>query len=187
MAELDESFLSRWSRLKRAEQGQEPAQQPAQTDVPPEPQAQPALPADVPFPEAVDPNSDLPPLDELDRYSDYTVFMRAGVSPELRKQALAKLWRSDPVFANLDGLLEYGEDYSIPFKRAGIVATAYRVGKGMVDAISEQHPEQESAAPAETTCSSTAEDSGGAPQVDSADANDCLSSLRQANDEDGST
>src|SRR3546814_6384088 len=43
----------------------------------------------------------------------------------------------DPVFANMDGLIEYGEDYSLPFKaHAGkVVATLYRVGEGMPAAV----------------------------------------------------
>src|SRR3546814_6644375 len=46
--------------------------------------------------EVEDPNADLPPIESLDKDSDYTAFLRAGVAPELRKQALGKLWRSDP-------------------------------------------------------------------------------------------
>src|SRR3546814_9494628 len=50
----------------------------------------------APLAEAKDPNADLPPIESLDKDSDYTAFLRAGVAPELRKQALGKLWRSDP-------------------------------------------------------------------------------------------
>jgi hypothetical protein len=44
---------------------------------------------------------------------------------------LRKLWRSDPVFANLDGLVEYGEDYGADFRAASAVKTVYRVLEGM--------------------------------------------------------
>lgn len=76
---------------------------------------------------------DLPALDSLTRDSDFSPFMREGVPEELRNQALRKLWSSDPVYANLDGLLEYGEDFGEPFRMAGVVATVYRVLEGMPD------------------------------------------------------
>ena len=64
--------------------------------------------------------------------SDFTVFMRKGVPAELRKRALQRLWRSDPTLANLDGLLEYGEDYSKIGTAKQVVRTAYQVGRGML-------------------------------------------------------
>jgi hypothetical protein len=73
----------------------------------------------------------------LDATSDFTVFMRPGVPLELRNQALRKLWRSDPLLANLDGLLEYGEDYSLPSWPKDAIRTAYKVGRGFVEQISE--------------------------------------------------
>jgi hypothetical protein len=53
----------------------------------------------------------------------------------MRQQALRKLWTSDPVLANLDGLLEYGEDFRAAFVNPGVVKTLYRVGKGMRDVL----------------------------------------------------
>lgn len=75
----------------------------------------------------------MPALDSLTKDSDFRPFMRAGGPAELRNQALRKLWVSDPVYANLDGLLEYGEDFGEPFRMAGVVATVYRVLEGMPD------------------------------------------------------
>ncbi|MEE9194622.1 MAG: DUF3306 domain-containing protein, partial [Alphaproteobacteria bacterium] len=49
----------------------------------------------------------------LDKDSDYSVFMKEGVPEQLKKLALRKLWRSDPVFAVLDGLNDYDEDFRI--------------------------------------------------------------------------
>ena len=108
-------FFARWSRLKRAERERQPVEPAAA----PEPPAEPA--------------PELPPIDSLTRDSDFTLFLRPGVPEELRKQALRKLWSSDPVFANLDGLVEYGEDFAAPFQFAGAVATVYRVLEGMPD------------------------------------------------------
>lgn len=118
--------------------------------------------------EAEDPNADLPPIESLDKHSDYTAFLRPGVAPELRNQALAKLWRSDPVFANLDGLLEYGEDFSLPFKNPTAVATLYQVGKGMVEAVLDESPPTDAAAAEETDAKPIAPESTEPAQSDSA-------------------
>lgn len=137
MAE-DDGFLRRWSRLKRAERRRAVRQ------------AEPEQPAPAAAPEAAeDPLEDLPPLDSLHKDSDYTAFMRPGVPEELRNQALRRLWSSDPVYANLDGLLEYGEDFAAPFRMAGVVATVYRVLEGMPDPAPPESEEKEpSSAPA---------------------------------------
>jgi hypothetical protein len=58
--------------------------------------------------------------------------MRKGVPAELRKRALQRLWRSDPVLANLDGLVEYGEDYTKIGTVKSVVRSAYQVGRGML-------------------------------------------------------
>jgi hypothetical protein len=121
LAEAD-GFLRRWSRLKQAERHRAASEpKPEQSAAIIEPDA------------GGDPLKDLPPLDSLHTDSDYTAFMRPGVPEELRNQALRKLWSSDPVYANLDGLLEYGEDFAAPFRMAGAVATVYRVLEGMPD------------------------------------------------------
>ena len=113
-------FLARWSRLKQAER----AKAAPRNDT---------LPGGSPPAAAGEPPSELPPLDSLSKDSDFTVFMRPGVPEELRNAALRRLWTSDPVYANLDGLLEYGEDFAAPFQAAGVVATVYRVLEGMPD------------------------------------------------------
>ena len=143
MADRDEGFFHRWSRLKRGDTRKvaEPQEELQSAEQPREPAGPEDSPAEATAQPVAEP--DLPPIDSLDRESDYSVFMRAGVAPELRNQALRKLWRSDPVFANLDGLLEYGEDFSEPFKRGGVVPTLYRVGKGMMSAEDEPATEVE--------------------------------------------
>ena len=71
----------------------------------------------------------LPEIDSLDDSSDYTPFMQAGVPDELRTKALKRLWQLDPTFNEVDGLVEYGEDFSIS---RTIAKSLYRVGKGML-------------------------------------------------------
>ena len=75
----------------------------------------------------------LPAVEELGAGSDYTPFLDRRVPVALRRAALRKLWLSNPVLANLDGLNDYDDD----FRTLGIgklVRTAYQIGKGMVRA-----------------------------------------------------
>jgi len=140
MAE-NENFLERWSRRKR--DGDD--KQALQEEQPPQEQ-QAALPQD----QVLDPDSETQqdaPLDEaegpkepepwegvdietLNADSDYTVFMAEGVPDNVKKEALDKLWRSDPVFANLDGLNDYDDDYSKWGIVSQVVKTAYKIGQG---------------------------------------------------------
>jgi hypothetical protein len=86
----------------------------------------------------------LPPIDELTADSDYTVFLAENVPEAIRRAALRKLWRSDPVFANLDRLNDYDEDYSFVETIATAVRTSYQVGKGYVDEAEKKLAELES-------------------------------------------
>lgn len=118
----DEGFLKRWSRRKRAA-----AEAPAEAAPALPKAAEPGAP-----PAAIDP-ADLPDVDSLDAESDYTVFMQEGVPEELRRLALRKLWRSNPIFANLDGLNDYDLDYSKVGMVDEVVKTAYKIGQGFHD------------------------------------------------------
>jgi len=80
----------------------------------------------------------LPDIEDLDSESDYSVFMQDGVPEDLQRLALRKLWLSDPVLANVDGLVDYGEDFSIAETLGGAVKTIYQVGKGMIDETAEE-------------------------------------------------
>jgi Protein of unknown function (DUF3306) len=79
----------------------------------------------------------LPPIDELTAESDYTVFLGKNVPQALTNAALRKLWLSDPVFANLDRLNDYDDDYSFVESVVSAVRTSYQVGKGHVDEAEE--------------------------------------------------
>ena len=80
-----------------------------------------------PYPE------DLPPIESLNKDSDFTAFMSDRVSDKIRNAALRKLWISNPALANLDGLLDYGEDLTGSFKVVENMQSVYKVGRGMVD------------------------------------------------------
>ena len=64
-------------------------------------------------PAGEDAAKDLPPIDGLDKDSDYTPFLGDGVPEKLARAAMRKLWRSDPIFAFRDGLDDYDGDYTI--------------------------------------------------------------------------
>jgi hypothetical protein len=131
-----EGFLRRWSRRKAEARG--PAAPPAAASsefpepVLASPQQTPEPAADAPAP--IDPK-DLPDIESLDASSDFTVFMRPGVPEHLRTLALRKLWRSDPIFSKLDGMVEYGGDYTIQSWPKGVIKTAYRIGRGFVEEL----------------------------------------------------
>ena len=72
-------------------------------------------------------------VDKLGPGADYTVFMKKGVAPHVQRLALRKLWRSDPVFANLDGLVEYGDDFRAEAAASlGKVASLWQPGRGLL-------------------------------------------------------
>lgn len=110
----DQDALSRWSRLKSESRAGAPAvseRDEAEDDRPQDAGAEAdAPPAEDPAAEdlAVE---DLPDVETLTYESDFTAFMRETVPEELRRLALRKLWRSNPILANLDGLNDYDLDY----------------------------------------------------------------------------
>ena len=94
----------------------------------------PASPSKDPIPqEGASPikPEDLPPIESLTADSDFTAFLRSNVPSVLKKAALRKLWKSDPVLANVDGLNDYDENFA-KMGLGKVVKTAYRVGKGMI-------------------------------------------------------
>lgn len=130
MATREEGRLSRWSRLKRqdrerpaAEAERAPGVSVVATDVERESGdllADAEVSATAAAAVAPDDGAaavapeDLPDIDSLDRDSDFAPFMRRGVPEHLQRLALRKLWTSDPVLANLDGLNDYDPD-NLPF------------------------------------------------------------------------
>ncbi len=75
---------------------------------------------------------DLPDPDALQPGDDVSGFMAKAVPDRLRRRALRRLWRLNPVLANVDGLVDYGEDYTDAACVIENLQTAYQVGKGML-------------------------------------------------------
>jgi hypothetical protein len=158
--EADEGFLQRWSRRKAEARS---AAEPATADPGAAAEGQPAAAGETPGPgqregAPVAPE-DLPDIESLDAGSDFSVFMRPGVPAQLRTQALRKLWRADPTFSKIDGLLEYGEDYTIQSWPTGMIQTAYQIGRGFVTEI-EKLELADQTAPTEEPAPAPASDAG---------------------------
>lgn len=101
MVVKDENALSRWSRRKLVDAQAEVSDQAV---VPASPEL---TPAEDQTAAGETTELALPDIDSLDAESDFSVFMQKGVPEELQRLALRKLWSSDPVYANLDGLNDY--------------------------------------------------------------------------------
>ncbi len=80
---------------------------------------------------------DLPDPDSLRQGDDFSVFMKSAVPETIRRRALRKLWLSNPVLANLDELVDYGEDFTDAATVVDNLQTAYQVGRGMLRHVME--------------------------------------------------
>lgn len=80
---------------------------------------------------------DLPDPDSLQIGDDFTAFMSKAVPDRIRRRALRTLWRSNPVLANVDMLVDYGEDFTDSATVVENLQTAYQVGKGMLKHVEE--------------------------------------------------
>ncbi|WP_321831538.1 DUF3306 domain-containing protein [Thalassovita sp.] len=74
---------------------------------------------------------ELPNPDEMQQGDDFAAFMKQAVPERLRRRALRRLWTSNPVLANVDMLVDYGEDFTDSAMVVENLQTAYQVGKGM--------------------------------------------------------
>lgn len=121
----DESALSRWSRRKlEARQQQAEPRRPSSAAIT-EDRPAPAEQAVERAAEAEKPlltDADMPAIDSLDENSDFSQFMSAGVSDELRNLALRKLFHA-PAFNIRDGLDEYDDDFT-SFEKLGDIVTS---------------------------------------------------------------
>ena len=61
---------------------------------------------------------------------NFKEFLNKNVPEHLKKRALRKLWLTNPIFANLDGMNEYDEDFTLATSALEEFATNYVVGKG---------------------------------------------------------
>lgn len=85
---------------------------------------------------------DLPDPDTLGEGDDFKAFLSDAVPARLRTRALRRLWRVNPVLANLDGLVDYGDDFTDAACVVENLQTVYKVGKGMLARFEEEAEEQ---------------------------------------------
>lgn len=69
--------------------------------------------------------------DEMEMGDDFAGFMKAAVPERLRNRALRKLWLTNPVLANVDNLVDYGDDFTLATSALETMQTTYQVGKGL--------------------------------------------------------
>ncbi|WP_366554377.1 DUF3306 domain-containing protein [Aquibaculum sediminis] len=155
----DEGFLSRWARRKaqQEEAAEERVREPGGDHVEPTQGKQNEITVDAaeaePAVEEPVAAEDLPDPETLGRDDDWTPYLKRNVPSELRVKALRRLWRLDPVYANLDGLVDYAEDYNGPAFTGEPVKTLFQVGRGMVlpekQEAAEEGATESTAAPAQ--------------------------------------
>lgn len=120
----------------------------------------------------------LPHPDTLQRGDDFSAFLSDAVPERLRRRALRRLWRSNPVLANVDSLVDYGDDFTDGATVIENIRTAYRIGRGMLshlDSVAEapaaegapaaaadgSSPVAETAAEADADCAEAPSEGGG--------------------------
>ncbi len=145
----DDRFLTRWSRRKRKAASEPDAAESKQysTNAPAE-DAGVETPADR-TDEEVLAHLGLKDPDLLEPGDDFSAFMREAVPQHIRRRALRRLWRSNPVLANLDGLNDYDTDFTGDSVAPGALKTAYKVGVGLLsessrEAATPENPEIDS-------------------------------------------
>lgn len=134
-AEGDAGFLSRWSRRK-SDARQPAPQEPAAPQ--PEPPGEQVAHEE---PEGILTDDDMPPLESLGPDSDYSPFWSPGVSDDLRRLALRRLFAS-PQFNIRDGLDDYDDDYTIfePLRK-GVAESLQAQAKESAQRVVQDPPE----------------------------------------------
>ena len=121
-----------WSRRKSAVLAEDRAREAALADA--EAQAREAELADRPDEELLA-EAGMPDPDTLVDSAQVRAFMQSTLPDRLKTRALRRLWRLDPVLANVDGLVDYGGDFTDAANVVENLQTTYQVGKGMLKAI----------------------------------------------------
>ena len=116
----------------------------------------------------------LPDPDTLGAGDDFKAFLTDAVPARLKARALRRLWLSNPVLANVDGLVDYGGDFTDAALAVENLQTAYQVGKGMTAHVEELARQAEAEAQAQNEASAETTDTAPeeAPEVASGEQPD---------------
>lgn len=87
-----------------------------------------------------------PEPEQLDSAEAVQAFLKSNLPQRLKTRAFRQLWRLNPALANLDGLVDYGEDYTDAATVIDNLQTVYQVGKGMLAKLEELGAEEEAEA-----------------------------------------
>lgn len=129
-----DEFLARWSRRKRSSNAPEVAADNMEATDP----AGAAIPDDAEIPEDAEADQllleemGLKNPDELMPGDDFGAYLKASLPAHLKRRAMRKLWVSNPILANLDGLNDYDGDFTGGGVAPGELRTAYQVGRGFI-------------------------------------------------------
>ncbi|MCB2011932.1 MAG: DUF3306 domain-containing protein [Geminicoccaceae bacterium] len=134
-----ESFLFRWSRRKQAVEREDERRAAVREEVPgsrdQDVRSAPVVetvPGAMRTDEEILGDLGLENPDLLGPGDDFRGFMQQAVPEHLRRRALRRLWQSNPVLANLDGLNDYDGDFTGGSTAPGLLRTVYRVGRGLL-------------------------------------------------------
>jgi len=113
-----ESFLARWTRLKReAERREAEKTTPADAARVPSQPAEGTHPDVAPSVDGEEPTVDLsalPPLDQITATTDIRAYLAPGVPAELARAALRRAWVADPTIRDFIGIAENQWDFNDP-------------------------------------------------------------------------
>ena len=173
------SFLGRWAARKaearKAEQESErPQTREREREMPakagPSAGESPAAGPEAESEEELLARLGLPAPEELRPGDDFAAFMKAAIPDAIRRRALRRLWAINPDLANLDGLIDYGEDFTDGANVVEGLTTAWEAGKGYASAAlsdegnsGEEIEQQGSAGDAESATPANAMETGGEP------------------------
>lgn len=134
----EEGFLGRWAQRKQEVRKQEARKEAARE---PEPDIAPDAPPEVDFEQMSEAevleHLGLPDPDDLGLGADFKQFLGQAVPKQIRQRALRRLWTSNPVLANLDGLNDYEQDFTAAATVVENLKTSYVVGEGFVKRVTE--------------------------------------------------
>lgn len=133
----DDEFLARWAKRK-----QEARRKPSPEPPPPD---QPVMDPEKSEAEVLE-ELGLPDPDTLGPGDDFKAFMAKVVPDQIRRRALRRLWGTNPALANLDELLDYGEDYTDKATVVANLQSAYQAGRGYLKKLPVE-PEEATEAP----------------------------------------
>lgn len=99
----------------------------------------------------------LPEPEVLDSPERVREFLQSALPQRLKTRALRRLWQLNPIFAQLDGLVDYGEDFTDSARVIENMQTAYVVGKGMLTRFDQALADADDAGQAENQGESAAD------------------------------